>query len=320
MPPRAHFFHIILDSSYMSLAHIEDLNLLAVLDVLLAEESVTRAAVRLNVTQSAISRSLGKLRQLLGDELLLRTGHGMRPTARARELKPRLRATLAGLDQLLAETPRFDPGVASRRFRIAAVDYAHAVLLAPLVRALAREAPGVDWELLPSPLGVERELESGALDLSIEPRRPSGAGVVWSRLLEERYACIVWRGHPLGRLGPADFARLPHVMVAPWGRPGGVVDAVLATSREHRRVGVQVSSFLLLPHVLVETERIATVPRRIATLLAAVHPLRILEPPLRIPGFTLSLGWHEIHRQHPAHAWLRARIAAEARELARAAP
>ena len=96
-----------------------------------------------------------------------------------------------------------------------------------------------------------------------------------------------------------------------------MVDAVLATTRERRRVAVQISSFLLLPHVLVGTERVATVPGRIAALLVAAHPLRMVEPPLRIPGFTLSLGWHEIHRHDPAHLWLRARIAAQARELVR---
>jgi DNA-binding transcriptional LysR family regulator len=301
----------------MSQRNIEDLNLLVVLDALLSEESVTRAAARLKVTQSAISRSLSKLRKVFGDELLLRTGHGMRPTARARELKPRLVSALAGIDQLLAEVPRFEPAAATRRFRIAAVDYAHAVLVAPLLRDLAAEAPGLDWELLPAPPGTERELESGTLDLSFEPRRPSAAGVVWSKLLDERYTCLVWSDHPLRRLDPAAFARLPHVLVAPWGQPGSVVDAALAATRARRRVAVQISSFLLLPHLLVGTERVATVPGRIAALLADTHLLRTMEPPLRIPGFTLSLGWHEIHRHDPAHAWLRARISGHARALGR---
>ncbi len=299
----------------MSLKNIGDLNLLLVLDVLLREESVTRAAARLKVTQSAVSRSLARLRTVFGDDLLLRTGHGMRPTARARELRPRLGAALAGIDHLLAEAPRFVPATARRRFRIAAVDYAHAVLVTPLLRDLSTEAPGLDWELLPAPPDTERDLETGTLDLSLEPRRPSAAGVVWSRLVDERYTCLVWRDHPLRRRDAAAFSRLPHVRVAPWGRPGGPVDAALAAVRDHRRVAVQVSSFLLLPHLLVGTERVATVPGWIAELLAGIHPLRQLEPPLRIPGFTLCLGWHEIHRHDPAHLWVRGRIAAQAGRL-----
>ena len=299
----------------MTPTHIVDLNLLRVLDVLLEEENVTRAAARLQLTQSAMSRSLARLRRLFGDELLLRTGRGMRPTARALQLRPRLREVVGEVDRLVSEAPRFEPATARRRFRIAAVDYAHAVLLAPLLRAAATEAPGLDWELLPSPRPAERALESGELDLSVEPRRTSGAGVVWSALLDERYTCLVWRGHPLRHLDRAGFAALQHVMVAPWGRPGGVIDEVLATSRARRRVAVQVPSFLLLPHVLVDTERIATVPRRIALLLAENHPLRVLEPPVRVPGFTLSLAWHEIHRHDPAHLWLRASVQREARKL-----
>ena len=299
----------------MTPMHTVDLNLLRVLDVLLEEENVTRAAARLDLTQSALSRALARVRRLFGDELLLRTGRGMRPTARALELRPRVRAALGDVERLFSESPRFDPATARRQFRVAAVDYAHAVLLAPLLRSLATEAPGVDWELLPTPRPADRTLESGELDLSLEPRRPSGAGVVWGTLVEERYACVVWRGHRLRRLDRLTFAGLPHVLVAPWGRPGGVVDEALAATRARRQIAVQVPSFLLLPHLLAGTERIATVPRRIALLLAATHPLRVLEPPVRVPGFTLCLAWHEIHRHDPAHVWLRARIHQQAREL-----
>jgi DNA-binding transcriptional LysR family regulator len=158
-------------------------------------------------------------------------------------------------------------------------------------------------------------LESGEIDLSIAPRRPSGAGIIWSKLLDEDYTSIVWSEHPLRALGPAAFARLPHVLVAPWGQPGGVVDEVLAAGKERRRIAVQVPNFLMLPHLLVGTDRVATVPRRIAALLVAAHPLRALEPPVSVPGFTLHQGWHELHRQDPGHAWLRNRLAETARCL-----
>src|SRR5512144_566332 len=164
MPVLASRCHLILASHDMSAVHTVDLNLLRVLDVLLEEENVTRAAARLELTQSALSRALARLRRLLGDELLLPTGRGMRPTARALELRPRVRAALGDVERLFSESPPFEPATARRRFRIAAVDYAHAVLLAPLLRAVATEAPAVDWELVPTPRPADRTLENGEVD------------------------------------------------------------------------------------------------------------------------------------------------------------
>lgn len=306
----------------MRLHHIAgvDLNLLVALDALLDEQNVSRAAARLGVTQSAMSRSLARLRTMFDDELLVRTGRGMRMTRRAEELASALPVALAGLEALVSAGRVFDPATARRRFVIAAVDYAQVHLLAPLARRLERDAPGVDLYIRQPHEDSERELESGSIDGVIAPPRPSGAGVVWTPLHDDGYTTIVWDRHPCKRLTTKAYAELDHAFVAPWGRPGGIVDEVLAEHGLTRRVAAQVPTFLVLPHVLVGTRRIATVPTRIASVLQAHHPLRTLAPPIAIPRFTMSLGWHEIHRDDPGHQWFRQSIAALAKRATAARP
>jgi len=283
-----------------------DLNLLLALDVLLEERSATRAAGRLGVTQSAVSRTLTRLRVTFHDPLFVRTTRGLTPTRRALELAGPLRQALRDLERLLVEQAMFDPSAARRCFRIAAVDYAQVVLLAPFLARLAREAPHVDVEVRQPTAASERDLESGALDILLVPRQASGPGVVWTPLHEGSYTCLVWNRHPRRRLDSATFAAMPHVLVTPRERPGGgVVDVVLAEHRLSRRIAVRVPTFLMVPYLLVGTDRIATVPARIAAELVRRHPLRMLRPPVDVPPFTLCQAWHEVHRHDPAHRWLR---------------
>jgi len=303
----------------MSTEHVRrsDLNLLAALDVLLEERNVTRAAGRLGLTQSATSRLLGRLRATFDDPLFVRTSRGLSPTKRALEIAAPLRQVMHDVERLVLARPGFDPRTARRRFRIAALDYAELVLLAPLVAALEQDAPFVDFELRqPSP-GNDRDLEAGRLDLLVTPRQPSGPGIVWSSLYDDGYTGLVWKEHRLRRLTAARFADLEHVLVAPRERAGGVVDEVLSRRGVARRVAVQVPTFLVLPYVLVGTQRIATVPVRLAYHLTRLHPLRSIALPIPVPGFTMCQAWHEIHRGDPAHRWLRTRIAEAAAALRR---
>jgi DNA-binding transcriptional LysR family regulator len=289
-----------------------DLNLLRALDVLLGEESVSGAARALGLTQPAVSRTLARVRALFGDDLLQRAGRGMRPTARATDLRPRLREALVAMEGVLAEAPDFDPTTSRRRFAIAAVDHAQVVLVAPLVRRLARAAPHVTFVLRPVSPEAERDLDAGVLDLYVGPTRPgSGAATIWTALRREPYTCLLGRARAPRRLSVSAFTRMEHVLVAPWGRPGGAVDEALADRGLRRQLAVQVPTFLVLPHVLAGTGRIATVPRSIARALVGPG-LCIVPPPLPVPPFTLFAAFHELHRKDPAHAWLRSELASEA--------
>jgi DNA-binding transcriptional LysR family regulator len=285
-----------------------DLNLLVTLDVLLAEESVTVAARRLGLSQSAVSRSLTRLRHLFGDELFVRTGQGMRPTRRALELAAPLRRSLAELGGLLEPREAFDPKTASRVFQIAALDYSHLTLIGPWTARLAEWAPGIDVVVRQLSVHSKRDLEAGALDLYVAPRTRTVAGVIWTALHEDDYTCLVDAEHPVRRLSLARYVQLEHVLVAPGERPGGVADAVLAEQGLSRRVSVRVPTFLSVPYLLLGTQRIATVPRRIAERFVEFHPLRMLEPPIELPPVVLHLGWHELHRSDPGHAWLREQL------------
>lgn len=282
-----------------------DLNLLIALNVLMEERNVTRAADRLDLTQSAASRMLGRLRATFDDPLFVRTSRGLTPTKRALDLAGPLREYLAGLEKLLLERGNFDPATARRRFRIAAIDYVQAVLLAPLVAKLQKQAPQIDFEIRQPSMESERDLDGGVLDLLLMPQQRSGPGVVWTPLYQDTYTCLVWNRHPVDRLTLARFAAMEHVLVAPRERAGGIVDSVLEKNGLMRRVAAQASTFLIVPYLLTGTTRIATVPQRIAVELVRMHPLRILKPPVEIPGFTMCQGWHEIHRNDPGHRWLR---------------
>ncbi|MCI0365611.1 MAG: LysR family transcriptional regulator, partial [Phycisphaerales bacterium] len=272
-----------------------DLNLLIVLNILLEERNVTRAADRLGLTQSAVSRILGRLRVTLNDPLFVRTGRGLTPTTRALELAVRLREPVAALESILLENAPFVPATALRCFRVAAIDYVQVTLLAPLVQRLTTVAPGIDFEIRHASVEAERDLETGVLDLLIRPQQPSGPRVVWTPLYHERYACLLWNEHPAHRLTIRSFTAMEHVLVAPRERPGGIVDEVLGKKHLSRRVAVQVSTFLLVPYLLAGTQRVATVPQRMAEELARIHPLKLLKPPVDVPGFTMCQAWHEIH-------------------------
>jgi DNA-binding transcriptional LysR family regulator len=248
---------------------------------------------------------LGRLRASFDDPLFVRTSRGLTPTKRALDIAGPLRDYLFGLEKLLAEGEAFDPRTARRRFRIAAIDYVQATLVAPLVAKLQTQAPLIDFEIRQPSSDSERDLDAGVLDLLLMPQQPSAPGVVWTPLYRDGYTCVVWSRHSAQRLTLSAFAKMEHVLVAPRERAGDIVDSVLEKNGLSRRVAVQAPTFLIVPYLLIGTTRIATVPRRMAGELARMHPLKILKPPVEIPGFTMCQGWHEIHRNDPGHRWLR---------------
>ncbi len=290
-----------------------DLNLLRVLDALLGERHVTRAARRVGLSQPATSHALARLRAALGDPLLVR-GHGgaLVPTPRAAALQPRLRAALDAVAAALRGDAPFDPATARATFRIATGDYAEMVILPGLMARLARDAPHVDLRVIPAP-DDRVALAAGEIDCVLAPRRaPSEAvGGYERRLFDETFTCLVRRGHPAAaqRLTLARYEALPHLLVAPRGTPGSFVDDALAALGRRRRVALTVPHFLVAPHVVAATDLIVTLASRIADVVAGPLDLVALPPPLELPGFTMSLWWHERNHHDPAQRWLRDAIA-----------
>ena len=303
------------------MAHVDiravNLNLLAAFDALLAERSVTRAATRMGVTQSAMSSSLAQLRLLFEDPLFRRTPRGIEPTGRALELGEPIRRGLGLFERAL--TPRsFDPRRESRAFVLATSDYVEFVLLPPLLKRLAHEAPGVRLEVRPWGLQqVPKTLQSGEVELMIGFYDELPAHHDQTLLFDEEYVCIARKGHPgLGRKPTIErWLAQKHVLVSQQGNSPGTVDRALAARNLKRTIGARVSHFLLVPTLVAQTDLVAAVSARVATAFAESLGLRVFAPPVPLPKGRIGQVWHEQLEHDPAQRWFRRLIVEECRKL-----
>jgi len=288
-----------------------DLNLLVALDALLVERSVTRAARRVGLTQPAMSHALGRLRALLDDAILVRSKSGMLPTARARALEEPIRRALREIEEALRAGPVFDPRTAERTFAIATSDYGELVVLPPLLERLAREAPRIDLRIHAVPEDWATALEENVYDLVVIPNAgDTPAGIVRQKLFDETFVCVLRKGHPaLRRFDLDTFVALPHVLIAPRGRLGGMVDEALAARGLGRRIALTVPHFLVAPLVIASSDLVLTLAERVARTFASMAPLDVRAPPIAVRGFAMYQAWHERRRGDPAHAWLRNLVA-----------
>lgn len=288
-----------------------DMNLLLTLDVLLAERNVTRAAQRLHLSQPSVSVQLARLRDFLGDPLLLPGPRGMRPTARAESLREPLREALQALERAVAPAEPFDPGRADNTWRIAAFDYAESTIVLPALARLRAEAPGTRLAVLQStPTLLARQAEQGEIDLAFHITEGAPQGLHRRPLFTERYVLVGRAGHPRLKRRPtlAQFCRLEHVMMSPSGGGfEGVTDEALARRGLSRRVVLSVPHFLFLVSVLANTDLVAMLPSR---LVRGNDALTVVEPPIEVEGFEMSMLWHERLHRDPAQRWLREFIAA----------
>jgi DNA-binding transcriptional LysR family regulator len=289
-----------------------DLNLLTSLEALLDEHNVTRAARRLGVSQPAVSHNLRRLRELLGDPLLVRApgGIGLVATPRALELRPAVRAALDAAEVVLQAAPRFEPARAERRFVLAMADQSAVHLLPPVIGHIAASAPGLSLDLRPSLGDLNTQLLEGEIELAIGVFDDAPSGLRTEPLWSEAMACVTRRGGPGARtpLDLAHFLARPHLLVAPRGRPGGFVDDLLARDNLRRRIVVTVPHFLIAPPIIATSDLIWTAPAGLAHTLAAHYPLSVRKPPLAIPGFTLAMRWHLRLDRDPGLAWLRQQL------------
>jgi DNA-binding transcriptional LysR family regulator len=288
-----------------------DLNLLVTLDVLLSEHNVTRAAERLNFSQPSVSVHLAKLRDVLGDPLLLPGPRGMRPTARAEALREPLRQALEALERAVAPARPFDPAEATHTWRLAATDYAESTIVLPALAGLRAAAPGTRLAIVEAvPPRIARQAEQGEIDLAFHTSEGSPAGLRRRVLFAERYVLAGRAGHPRLKRRPtlAQFRKLEHVIVSPDGGGfAGITDQVLAKAGLTRKVVLSVPHFLFAISALASTDLVAMVPAR---LVRGTGALRTVEPPVEVPGYEMAMLWHERAHRDPAHQWLREHIAA----------
>lgn len=284
-----------------------DANLLISLDALLREGSVTKAARRVGLTQSAMSHALGRLREQLGDPLLVRAGRQMVLTPRAEALAPRVARVVREMTQIFASEESLDPSALERSFSIRTTDLVQFVLMPELDTILNLEAPRVD--LLVSPL-IDQEIEplrTGSSDLAVGVFRDLPPDIRQQALFTDRFVCLVRQGHPAATSGLtlAQYASLPHVLVAPRGKVSGAVDRRLAEHGIKRRIARLVPHFLIAPFIVARSDAIVTLSERLAQRLVPLLGLETLEPPVALEPYTLSMTWHERYDADPAHRWLR---------------
>ncbi len=284
-----------------------DLNLLVALRALLGERHVTRAARQLGLSQSATSHALARLRELYGDPLLVRSGRNLELTPRAVALLPQLEHGLTELEASLRGEERFEPSRASFPLRIGTADYGQAILSGPLLALLRAEAPGVNLQATSYPEVLE-QLKAGTLDFALIAKMKLARVFLEQRLFSDGFVCMLRKGHPAldkKRLSLAKYLELQHLLVSPGGTPGSYVDTELTRRGLTRRVALQVSSFLVAPQVVAETDLISTGPELLLRRMSEHYPVVLLPPPLRIPRFELCLVWHTRRDHEPAHAWMR---------------
>ena len=289
-----------------------NLNLLVALDALLGERSVSSAAKRVRVTPSAMSHSLAELRALLGDPLLVRSGRAMVLTPRAEALVQPLHKLLGDAKRLLAGQNTFDPATAERRFVIAAPDFLATLLLPPLLEAIAREAPGISLEVVPSTRrGNAWLLESGDLDLALGAIVDGSPGIRRMDLCTEGFACAARQGHPEidGAIDLATYAAVPHLVITLGDDSGPTwIDQALAKVGKKRRVAVRVRYFMAAPLVVAKSDLLLTGPSMLIRYFADLVPLQVLAPPIELPTYPEEAYWHERFEDDPAHGWLRALV------------
>lgn len=287
-----------------------DLNLLVALDALLHEDSVTAAGRRIGLSQPATSHALSRLRELVGDELLVREGRALRKTVVGQQLAPVIRRLVAEIESTLLGRRAFEAKKSTRRFRIAANDYCGAVLLPGLLAKVRQVAPGVGLDVFPQqgPLPVS-ELERGELDVVLGTHERIEAPLAGRLLYREDFVCVLSKGHFRGRrLSLRRYLELEHLLVANPGYGPGVVDAVLRERGLTRRVAMRVPHFLVAPAIVARTDLILTLPRRLLLMTACSDQLEVVKPPLRIPGFSVQLAWHQRASDDPGSIWLRDQI------------
>ncbi len=285
-----------------------DLNLLVALEALLVEASVTKAAARLHLTQSATSHTLTRLREVLNDPVLVRQGRGMVLTPRAIEIKKRLPELLVDIDRLISDTPNFDPYQVERSFHVATGNIATiAVTIIDGFLAAAARFPKIDIQLALLDQDYPVRLANGELDLALVSVSDPAPKLPSTIVTSEPMTCIARKedAPALQNLSLEDFAGIPHLRVANGTRELDGLTAKLASLGLERNVAFSVADFLHAPLHIVSGPLIAVVPCRYATFVKRWIPIETFTPPIELDNFLVHMVWHERADQDPASRWAR---------------
>lgn len=290
-----------------------DLTALLVFVALMRHGKATAAAAELGLTGSAVSHTLGRLRDIFGDPLFLRRPHGLDPTAFARAIEPDIRRAIEAVQAAVAGAPAFDPAAASGLLRLSARDREIASHLPGVLSRLIAEAPGLRVVVLAlAPPDSLRALGDGTLDLAVGYFPAPGPDIDTVPLRSECYLVAARADHPIlhGPLTPERYAAAEHLLVATDGSTRGIVDAALGAAGLHRRVSLSLPHFLPALEVLARSDLVATLPASLVRAQAARHGLGHREPPVPIRPFQVSVLRHRRNLRNPLISWCLGRILA----------
>lgn len=289
-----------------------DLNLLRVFDALMREQNVSRAAERLALSQPAVSNALSRLRDLLGDPLLVRVGRRMQPTPRALALEAPIRAALQQIEASLGAAEVFDPASSRQRWRIALTDYVELICMPRLLEQLSQQAPGMRLEIQHLGPGLPAEaLDKGELDLVLGRFEELPARFARRRWMSETLLLALRRGHPQvsGEPDLATFLRLRHLWVH-GGQTRGMVDQWLGEQGLCREILYSTPNYLQAAHIVAGSELAAVLPSQLARHFAALLPLQLHPLPFALGPFHLDLVCLAQRQREPALQWLIEQIVA----------
>jgi DNA-binding transcriptional LysR family regulator len=297
-----------------------DLNLLIALHALLEEQSVTQAAKRMNLTQSAMSAALARLRSALNDELLIQHGRKMLLSAHARALAPQVAKAIQDMRTLISGATAFDPAISERRFEIAASDYITSVLIAPLLSELKREAPHVQLKIALPTEDSKSLLLDGKLDFFLTPAEYQVPDQPNQLLFEERHVVVGWSENQALRSGLTEeaFYASGHVAVEIVGVSSFIERHM--HGQDQRKIEVYAPSFTLVPWMLPGTQLLALMHERLARLYEPLLPLLVVDAPFPLPIMREMIQYHAAREDDAGLQWLLAKFlrAAETTDAKRA--
>jgi len=295
---------------HINLAGI-DLNLLVVFDALMTEKNVTRAGERLGLSQPATSNALSRLRNLMADDLFVRSATGLQPTPKAIALNQQLHPVLQQIQSTLLEKPIFNPTTSDRIFAIGMSDYVEFTLLPKLMQRIQAIAPNVILQIRSGERQKQLSLlDNGEVDLvcGVFPEQ-----IQWHKeelLFPENFVVVCRRDHPTigNSLSLEEYLSVSHLLVSLKEDRTGQVDISLAQQTLKRHIALSIPHFLIAPFILTQTDLIATLAQRIALAFAEKQNLKILPIPLEIKGFSIWMRWHQSSEKSPDCQWLRSQI------------
>lgn len=296
-----------------------DLNLLHLLDLLVSECHVTRAAERANLSQPAMSAALKRLRDYYRDPLLLRTPRGMEPTRKAKEIVTPIRAALAQIRHAnTSGSEPVDPRTVEKTFTIGTSEYGSLVVMPSLCREIDRLKAKLSISMVELEKDPLEPLRSGAVDIVIAAGPTETTSIRRRRLFTDRYVCIARDGHPdiAGRITMKQFIDASHIRVRQrMGGKTGIVDSMFHDIGKVRRCAITLADFLAVPHIIADTDHVMTVAARVAQSLEKRFPIQIVPHPLRKDHFEICQFWHQRMDSDPVHAWMRNLIERVSRNL-----